>query len=263
MLKFSANLTMLFTEVEFMRRFRHAAGAGFEVVEYLFPYAYGAKELSTELKTHGLTQAIFNLPAGSWEKGERGIALLPDRRGEFRGGVALARQYAEMLECPRVNCLVGLMPDLPPHVVRDTLTANLRFAAEELGKAGIRLLVEALNTRDVPGFYLHSTADAVALIREVNHENIFYQYDAYHMQIMEGDLTETIRRNICVIEHIQIADNPGRHEPGTGEINYQYLLQCVEGMGYEAFIGCEYKPLGKTEEGLKWIKPYAERRDTP
>ncbi len=261
MLKFSASLTMLFTEAEFMKRFGLAAAAGFGAVEYLFPYAYGAKELSAELKAHGLTQALFNLPAGNWEKGERGIALFPDRSGEFREGVALARQYAEMLGCSRVNCLVGLIPDLPPHVVRDTLIANLRFAAEELGKAGIRLLVEALNTRDVPRFYLHSTADAVALIREVHHGNLFYQYDAYHMQIMEGDLTETIRKNMGVIGHIQIADNPGRHEPGTGEINYQYLLRSIEGMGYEGFIGCEYKPLGKTEEGLEWINSYARGKD--
>jgi hydroxypyruvate isomerase len=253
--KFCANLTMLFNEVDFMDRFEKAAKAGFKGVEYLFPYAYPKEQLAEKLGTYGLVQALHNLPAGDWAKGERGIACLPGREGEFQEGVGKAIAYAKALKCPQVNCLAGLTPaGVPADKVRQTLVANLRFAAAALAKEGIRLLVESLNDKDVPGFYLVRTADALGLIKEVGSANVFYQYDVYHMQIMEGNLTKTIQANLAQIAHIQIADNPGRNEPGTGEINYPYLFKAIDAAGYTGWIGCEYKPAGKTEDGLGWIK---------
>ena len=254
--KFSANLTMLFTEVDLLDRFERAAGAGFTAVEYMFPYTYEARQLAAKLQRYGLTQVLFNLPAGRWEAGERGIALLPDRIGEFQEGVGLAIEYARALKCSQVNCLVGLTPNLSENTIRKTLVNNLRLASKMLAQENIRLLIESLNTKDIPGFYLSSTREALSLIKEVNHPNLFYQYDIYHMQVMEGNLTETIKNNLDKIAHIQIADNPGRHEPGTGEINFQNLFRFIDEAGYKGFIGCEYKPLKTTEEGLEWIKPY-------
>ncbi len=258
--RFSANLTMLFTEVDFMDRFERAAQAGFRAVEYMFPYAYEAERLKEKLDRNGLEQVLFNLPAGDWDKGERGIALLPDRTEEFSAGVEKATVYAKALGCPRVNCLVGLTPpDLDPDAVRKTLVANLRYAAEALAQEGIQLLLEALNTYDIPGFHLSRTSDVLSLIEEVGHPNLFIQYDIYHMQVMEGNLTTTIRKNLEKIGHIQIADNPGRNEPGTGEINFSNLFRFIDEAGYKGFIGCEYRPAGKTEDGLAWMKPFLQR----
>jgi hydroxypyruvate isomerase len=247
---------MLFTEVDLLDRFERAAGAGFDAVEYMFPYAYEARQLAAKLQRYGLTQVLFNLPAGRWEAGERGIALLPERIGEFQASVGLAIEYARALKCSQVNCLVGLTPNLSENTMRKTLVNNLRLASKMLAQENIRLLIESLNTKDIPGFYLSSTREALSLIKEVNHPNLFYQYDIYHMQVMEGNLTETIKNNLDKIAHIQIADNPGRHEPGTGEINFQNLFRFIDEAGYKGFIGCEYKPLKTTEEGLEWIKPY-------
>jgi len=255
--RFAANLTMLFADGDFMERFERASRAGFTAVEYMFPYPYEKEQLAEKLHTHGLTQVLFNLPAGNWEAGERGIALLPDRVGEFQDGVGRAVAYAKTLSCSRVNCLVGFTPkNVPSDKARETLLGNLRFAAEALGAEHIALLVESLNTRDFPGFYLSSTARVLSLVEGVGHSNLFYQYDIYHMQVAEGDLTETMRRNIGIIGHIQVADNPGRHEPGTGEINFTNLFRFIDEAGYQGFIGCEYKPLAKTEDGLGWLKPY-------
>jgi len=255
--KFCANLTMLFTEVDFLDRFEKAAKAGFKGVEYLFPYAWKKEQLVEKLGAFGLTQALHNLPAGDWNKGERGIACLPGRETEFQEGVGKAIEYAKALKCPQVNCLAGLTPaGVPADKVRQALVANLRFAAAALEKEGIRLLVEALNDKDVPGFYLVRTADVLALIKEVGHANVYVQYDVYHMQIMEGNLTKTIQANLDKIVHIQIADNPGRNEPGTGEINYPNLFKSIDAAGYKGWIGCEYKPAGKTEDGLGWIQPF-------
>jgi hydroxypyruvate isomerase len=255
--RFSANLTMLFTEVDFMERFEMSAKAGFKAVEYMFPYPFDAQDLADALKRNNLKQVMFNLPAGNWDAGERGIAVLPDRKQEFEEGVAKAIRYAKTLDCSLINCLVGLKPSgVSESQVRDVLTSNLRFAAEALAQEGVRLLIESLNSRDIPGFYLSRTTDVLSLIREINHPNIFYQYDIYHMQVMEGDITTTIRNNIKIIGHIQLADNPGRHEPGTGEINYPNLFRFIDEAGYTGFIGCEYKPLTTAEEGLGWIKPY-------
>jgi len=255
--KFCANLTMLFNEVDFLDRFEKAAKAGFKGVEYLFPYAWKKEQLAEKLGAFGLSQALHNLPAGDWNKGERGIACLPGRETEFQEGVGKAIEYAKALKCPQVNCLAGLTPaGVPADKVRKTLVANLRFAAAALEKEGIRLLVEALNDKDVPGFYLVRTADVLALIQEVGHPNVYVQYDVYHMQIMEGNLTKTIQANLDKIAHIQIADNPGRNEPGTGEINYPYLFKTIDAAGYQGWIGCEYKPAGKTEDGLGWLQPF-------
>ncbi|HSM88987.1 MAG TPA: hydroxypyruvate isomerase [Desulfobacterales bacterium] len=255
--KFCANLTMLFNEVDFLDRFEKAAKTGFKGVEYLFPYAWKKEQLAEKLGAFGLSQALHNLPAGDWNKGERGIACLPGRETEFQEGVGKAIEYAKALKCPQVNCLAGLTPaGVPADKVRKTLVANLRFAAAALEKEGIRLLVEALNDKDVPGFYLVRTADVLALIQEVGHPNVYVQYDVYHMQIMEGNLTKTIQANLDKIAHIQIADNPGRNEPGTGEINYPYLFKTIDAAGYQGWIGCEYKPAGKTEDGLGWLQPF-------
>ena len=255
--QFCANLTMLFNEVDFLDRFEKAAKAGFKGVEYLFPYAWKKEQLAEKLGTHGLIQVLHNLPAGDWNAGERGIACIPGREAEFQEGVGRAIEYAKALKCPQVNCLVGLTPkSAPADKVRQTLVANLRFAAAALAKEGIRLLVEALNDKDIPGFYLVRTADVLALIQEVGHSNVFVQYDVYHMQIMEGNLTQTIRANLDKIAHIQIADNPGRNEPGTGEINFNNLFKSIDAAGYKGWIGCEYKPAEKTEDGLGWIQPF-------
>jgi len=257
MLKFSANLTMLFNEVDFLDRFERASRAGFKGVECLFPYEWEKEQLVEQLGKHGLEQVLHNLPAGDWAGGERGIACLPGREQEFQEGVGLAVEYAKALKCPRLNCLVGLTPkEVPAEKVRQTLVDNLRFAATALEKEGIRLLVEPLNDRDVPRFYLVHTQDVLQLLEEVNHANLWLQYDIYHMQIMEGNLTRTILDNLARIAHIQLADNPGRHEPGTGEINYANLLRFIDEAGYDGWIGCEYKPAGVTEDGLGWLKSY-------
>jgi hydroxypyruvate isomerase len=257
MVKLSANLTMLFNEAAFLDRFERAARAGFKYVEYLFPYEFGKDVLSEKLDRFGLTQVLFNLPAGNWAGGERGIACLPDRIGEFQEGVGRAIEYARALKCPRLNCLVGIPSrNTPAEKTRQTLVNNLRFAAAALEKENIRLITEPLNNTDMPGFYLVHTKDAVELIKEVNHANLRLQYDIYHMQVMEGNLTKTITDNLAYIEHIQLADNPGRHEPGTGEINFPNLLRSIDEAGYQGWVGCEYKPAGVTEDGLKWAKPY-------
>ncbi len=257
--KFSANLTMMFNEVDFLDRFERASRAGFRGVEYLFPYEWEKNQLAERLDKHGLEQVMHNLPAGDWAAGERGIACVPGREQEFQEGVGLAIEYAKTLRCPRLNCLVGLTPKEVAEKVRQTLVGNLRFAATALAKEGIRLLVEPLNDQDIPGFYLVHTRDALQLFEEVNHSNLWLQYDIYHMQIMEGNLTRTIGDNLTHIAHMQVADNPGRHEPGTGEINYTNLFRFIAEAGYDGWIGCEYKPAGVTEDGLEWVKPYLKQ----
>ena len=256
MIRFSANISMLFNEVDFLDRFEQAAGAGFKAVEYMFPYPWKVKELVEKLSRYDLRQVLFNLPAGDWGGGERGIACLPERETEFREGVGMAIEYARALGCPRVNCLAGLTPADVPEKSRRTLVENLRFAADSLEKEGISLLVEPLNNQDIPGFYLCTIRDALALIEEVGRPNLRLQCDIYHMQVMEGNLLRTLGDNLNRIGHIQIADNPGRNEPGTGEINYPNVFKFLDKQGYDGWIGCEYKPLRKTAEGLDWMKPY-------
>ncbi|WP_431855245.1 hydroxypyruvate isomerase [Azospirillum sp.] len=255
--KFAANLTMLYNEVGFLDRFAAAAKDGFKGVEYLFPYAFEKEALAERLERHRLAQVLHNLPAGDWEAGERGIAILPDRVGEFRDGVGKAIEYAKALGCPQVNCLVGKTPaGASPDALERTLVDNLAFAAKALKAAGIRLLVEPINTRDIPGFHLNTTAQAERLLDAVGSDNLFIQYDVYHMQIMEGDLVPTIQRLLPKIAHVQVADNPGRNEPGTGEINYPFVFAALDRLGYQGWIGCEYKPARGTSEGLGWLRAH-------
>jgi len=255
--KFNANLTMLFNEVDFLDRFEAAAKAGFKGVEYLFPYAYPKEQLAEKLAQHRLTQVLHNLPAGDWAKGERGIACLPQRVGEFQDGVGKAIEYANALGCKHVNCLAGITPaGVAAEKVLETFVSNLKFAADKLKGADIRLLIEPCNTRDIPGFYLNRSKQALDIIDQVGSDNLRLQYDIYHMQVMEGDLAPTIQRNLARIPHMQLADNPGRNEPGTGEINYPFLFQFIDKLGYDGWIGCEYKPAKTTVEGLGWVKPY-------
>jgi hydroxypyruvate isomerase len=262
MLRFAANLGMLFPEVDFLERFARARAAGFRGVEYPFPYAHDKRLLNDRLRALGLEQVLFNLPPGDWAGGERGIACQPDRRGEFRDGVGTAIEYAQALDCRRINCLAGTAPGIPHELAFDTLVDNLRFAAVELGSAGIELLIEPINTRDMPGFFLSGTAQALALMDAVGSGNLLLQYDVYHRQIMHGDLARDLERCLPRTAHIQIADNPGRHEPGTGEINYTFLLAHIERLGYGGWIGCEYHPRGDTLEGLSWMAPHRASLDS-
>ncbi|MEJ5082926.1 MULTISPECIES: hydroxypyruvate isomerase [unclassified Ochrobactrum] len=253
--RFAANLTMLFNEVPFMERFALAAKAGFKGVEYLFPYDFNRHELKAALDRHNLAQVLHNLPAGNWAGGERGIAVLPDRIDEFRRGIADAIDYATALNCSQVNCLAGLAPQgVDPDALRATFVSNLRLAAREFGKHGIRLLIEPINHYDMPGFYLNTVEQAVSIIDEVGSNNLFIQYDLYHQQRTRGELIATYERYKPLIAHIQLADNPGRNEPGTGEINYPYVFEALKNAGYTGWIGCEYKPKTTTEEGLSWFK---------
>jgi len=255
--KFTANLSMLFTEVDFLARLAAAARCGFTAVEYLFPYAYPKEQLAETLRKHSLTQVLYNLPAGNWERGERGIACHADRAGEFQEGVGRAIEYARALDCRLINCLAGIGPEsMTLNRSREVLVSNLKWAAPRLGEHGIKLLIEPINTYDIPGFFLTTSAQALEIMRDVNDPNLYLQYDIYHMQMMEGNLADTIRKNLARIAHIQVADVPGRHEPGTGEINYAFLFQHLDKIGYQGWVGCEYKPLAKTEDGLGWLAPY-------
>ncbi|MBI2295178.1 MAG: hydroxypyruvate isomerase [Betaproteobacteria bacterium] len=255
--RFCANLTMLWNELDFMDRFAAAAEAGFKGVEYPFPYDHDRNQLADVLHKHKLVQVLHNLPAGDWAKGERGIGCHSDRVGAFQDGVGKAIEYATALGCKQLNCLAGIAPaEVAPEKLRETLVSNLRFAAGKLNAAGIRLLTEPVNTRDIPGFYLSTSKQALEIIREAGSDNLFLQYDIYHMQVMEGDLARTIEANLKLIPHMQLADNPGRNEPGTGEINYPFLFQHIDRVGYQGWIGCEYKPKTTTEAGLGWVKPY-------
>jgi hydroxypyruvate isomerase len=245
---------MLFNEVDFLDRFEAAANAGFRGVEFLFPYAWAAEEIAERLDSHRLTLVLHNLPAGDWAAGERGIACHPGREAEFQEGVASAITYAKALGVKQVNCLAGIVPQhVSPEAARATLVANLKFAADKLKAQGIRLLIEPINTFDIPGFFLTGTRQALDIIKETGSDNLFLQYDIYHMQRMEGEIAATIKANLPQIAHIQLADNPGRFEPGTGEINYRYLLGMLDEIGYTGWVGCEYKPKAGTERGLAWL----------
>lgn len=252
--KFAANLTMLFNEVPFLDRFERAARAGFDAVEFLFPYAFPTAEIQARLKGNGLQLVLHNLPAGDWEAGERGIACLPDRVDEFREGVARAIEVGTALGVPQINCLAGKAPmGASDATLRTTFVGNLRYAAAELRQAGLRLLVEPINTYDIPGFYLNRTAQAIAILDEVGSDNLCLQYDIYHAQRMEGELAATLTKHLARIAHVQLADNPGRNEPGTGEIHYPFLFEHLDRIGYTGWVGCEYKPTTTTEAGLGWL----------
>jgi hydroxypyruvate isomerase len=250
---FAANLTMLFTETGFLDRFGAAARAGFDAVEYLFPYEYDKAALRGRLTEHGLKQVLHNLPGGNWAAGERGIACLPDRTAEFESGVDRAIEYATALGCARVNCLAGIKPpSVTAEAARQTFIRHLRYAAPRLEAAGIALLIEAINTRDVPGFFLSGTTQALEIIAAVGSTNLFLQLDMYHMHMMGEDLARTITDHRSSIAHMQLADAPGRHEPGTGVIDYPALFDLIDRVGYVGWIGCEYNPLTSTEQSLQW-----------
>ena len=258
--KFAANLSMLFTEHAFLDRFAAAANAGFVAVEFQFPYAYPAKDIRQQLDAHGLTAVLHNLPAGNSEAGDRGIACDPARVEEFRSGVALAVQYALTLGVPQLNCLAGIAPKgVHDDVLRSTLVGNLKYAAAKLKQAGLRLLIEPINTFDIPGFYLCHTAQAVAVLNEVGADNAFVQYDIYHAQRMEGEVAATLQKHLPRIGHIQFADSPGRHAPGSGEINFPFLFQHLDQIGYQGWVGAEYRPEGDTTASLGWLPTVPQR----
>ena len=252
--KFAANLSMLFTDLPFLDRFGAARAAGFEAVEFLFPYAWPAEQIAAQLREHGLQLVLFNLHPGDWDAGERGIACHPDRSDEFQASVAAACDYALALGVKQVHCMAGkIPPGLAPERARATYIANLRYAAGLLAPHGIKLLIEPINHFDMPGYLLNRSAQALAIIEEAGCPNLFLQYDIYHMQRMEGELSNTIRANLPRIAHLQVADTPGRHEPGTGEINYRHLYTLLDQLGYDGWIGCEYNPAGDTRAGLGWL----------
>ncbi len=253
--KFAANLSMMFNEHDFPNRFAAAAKAGFDAVEFLFPYDYSPAEVAQWHKENNLKNVLFNLPPGDWAAGERGIAALPGREAEFRAGVAKAIEYALALGTPQLHMMAGLVPagsDMAIH--RKTYLENMKFAAQALAKHNLTLLLEPINTRDMPGYFLNTQAQAHQLRVESGEPNVKVQMDFYHAQIMEGDLAETFKKYFKDIGHTQIASVPKRNEPDDGEVNYPYLYQLLDEMGYEGYVGCEYRPKGKTEDGLAWFK---------
>jgi hydroxypyruvate isomerase len=252
---FAANLTMLFNELPFLERFAAASKANFKAVEFLFPYDYPIEDIHQRLVVNGLKLVLHNLPAGDWAAGERGIACLPDRVDEFRAGVVTAIRYAKGLGVRQLNCLAGKTPiGVDSALVRQTLVDNLRYAAKALDAQSLTLLVEPINTYDIPGFYLSRTDQAIELLNEVGAHNALIQYDIYHAQRMEGELGATLRKQLPRIGHIQLADNPGRNEPGTGEINFPWIFKHLDAIGYTGWVGCEYKPATDTLAGLGWRK---------
>jgi hydroxypyruvate isomerase len=255
--RFAANLSFLFTERPFFERFAAARAAGFAAVEFHFPYEHQCAALAEVVLTSGLEVVLFNLPAGDWARGERGIACHPRRIAEFQDGVGLAIDYARLLGCTRLNCLAGIAPGEITHdKARETLIENLRFAAAVTARAGIQLVLEPLNTRDTPGFFVATSRTALDVIDAVASDNLRLQYDIYHAQVMEGDLARTLQDHLPRIGHIQLADNPGRHEPGSGEINFPFLLRHLDRIGYEGWVGCEYKPAGRSEDSFGWLEAW-------
>lgn len=253
--RFAANLSMLFTEVPMLDRFERAARAGFSSVEIQFPYEATAAEVKSKLTASRLKMVLHNLPAGDWAAGDRGMATDPKRVDEFRAGVQKAIEYATVLQVPQLNCLCGLAPaGVAADAIRRTVVENLRHAAKALKDAGLKLLIEPVNNFDVPGFWLNRTELAISVLDEVGADNAYVQYDVYHAQRSEGELAATLSKHLKRIGHIQVADNPGRHEPGTGEINYSFLFEHLDRIGYLGHVGCEYKPAGTTEAGLAWLE---------
>lgn len=254
--KFAANLSFLFADLPFPARFQAAAQAGFKGVEYLFPYDWPAAEVAGWLAAAELEQVLFNLPPGDWAAGERGLACLPDRHGDFAESVEQARDYAMLLDCRQVHCMAGLRPDgVAESVLEANYIANLRHAADRLATAGVTVMIEPINSRiDMPGYWLDSVDKAVHLLEKIERDNVRLQLDLYHAQIIQGDLARTLATQLPRIGHLQIADNPGRHEPGTGEIHYPFLFREMDRLGYRGWVGCEYKPQADTLSGLGWLR---------
>ena len=257
--RFAANLSMMFNEVPFLDRFALAAKAGFKGVEFLFPYEHPAAEIAARLKDNGLQQVLFNAPAGDFGKGERGMAAIPGKQAAFRESIKLALEYATPLACPRLHIMAGLKPE---GVAHDTLTAvygaNLAYAAEECAKVGVKPIIEPINHRDIPGFFLNTTDQAAAIIAAVGPEKLGMQFDLYHCQITEGDVVKRVEKHLPLIAHMQVADTPGRHEPGTGEVNWPFVFKTIDALGFRGWIGCEYRPAGETLAGLSWFAPYKD-----
>lgn len=257
--KFAANLSFLFADRPFPERFKKAAAAGFKGVEYMFPYEHAPHEVAEWLRANDLEQVLFNVAPGDWAGGERGLACLPHRQGEFAEGVEQALNYAVVLDCERLHCLAGLAPGTSREAeLEETYISNLRYAADRFATIGATVMIEPINSRiDMPGYWLDDVAKGIRLLDAIDRSNVKLQYDIYHAQIIAGDLARTLEANLHRIGHIQIADNPGRHEPGTGEINYPFLFDWLDRLGYDGWVGCEYKPLTTTEAGLGWL-PHAK-----
>jgi hydroxypyruvate isomerase len=271
--RFAANLSLLYPELPFLERFEAAARDGFKAVEYLFPYAWTPQELAARLQANGLQQVLFNAPPGgadaasiqrAWDTGSRGLACIPGRESEFRAGVGLALGYAQALACPRIHLMAGLAPgDAEPADLRAAYVHNLRWAAQEAARQGVDVLIEPINTRDMPGFFLNRQDHAHEIVAEVGAPNLKVQMDLYHCQVVEGDVAMKLRRYLPTgrVGHIQIAGVPERHEPDVGELNYPYLFSVLDALGYAGWVGCEYRPQraaqpGGTSAGLGWLKPY-------
>lgn len=255
--KFAANLSFMFQELGFLDRLDAAARCGFEAVEYLFPYEHPPEAIAERLRRNGLAQALFNMPPGDWAAGERGIGALSGREQEFRDGVGSAISYAKALGCKTLHAMAGLMPAGGDRAEMERVyVENLRHAADRLAAEGLVLVIEPINTRDIPGYFLNTTTQAMAVIERVGRANLALQLDLYHVQIMEGDLAHRVRALAGRYAHVQIAGNPGRHEPDVGEINYPYLFDLFDEIGYRGWIGCEYRPKGETTAGLGWARRY-------
>jgi hydroxypyruvate isomerase len=253
--RFAANISMLFTEVPFLERFRLARDAGFKAVEFLFPYEHDAADVAEALKGNGLTLALFNFPAGDFSAGERGLASDPSRVNIFHESAELAMQYAQALRPEKMNCLAGkVLPGVSRQDQLDTLSANLRYAAELADTRGVRLVMEPLNPFDGPGYLIATPDEGFAVIEQVNHPNLKVQYDIYHAQRTQGNMTSTLFARMPLIGHIQIADSPGRHEPGTGEISYPFVFQAIDNAGYDGWVSLEYKPRSDTANSLGWLR---------
>jgi len=254
MCKFAANLSMLFTEVDFLDRFEAAANAGFNSVEYLFPYDYPAALIKAQLQKNQLTQALFNAPAGDWQAGDRGIACLPGRENEFIDGFNRALEYAKFLGNKRIHVMAGIVGENASQANIDCYINNLRYAATAAQPLGINVLIEPINNIDMPGYFLNYQEQALDLIRQIDQPNIKLQFDVYHCQIMQGNVLARFEQALPYIDHVQIAGVPGRHEPSIGELNYAFILSEIEKLGFHGFIGCEYLPQSNTLDGLSWLK---------
>ena len=256
--RFAANLSMMFNEVPFLDRFAAAAKAGFEGVEFLFPYDFPAAEIRKRLKGEGLTQALFNMPPGDWANGERGLTSLPGRQSEFHEAVKRALDYAAELECRHVHCMAGIPgPDVAPGTAAALFAANLAWATERAAPAGVKLVIEPINHRDMPGYFLNTQAQGAAVIEAIGRDRLGLQFDLYHVQITEGDISKRMEKHMPIIAHMQIADVPARNEPGTGEIGWAYLFRRMDELGYAGWVGCEYRPAGDTVAGLEWRERFA------
>jgi hydroxypyruvate isomerase len=251
--RFAANLSMMFTELDFLDRFAAARRAGFEAVEFLFPYDYPAAELRRRLDDNGLTQALFNMPPGDWQNGERGIAALPGRQTAFRDSVKQALDYAGALNCKLLHCMAGLVPpEVSPVTAGSVYAANLAWAAEHAHPEGVKPVIEPINHRDMPGYFLNTQAQGAAIVAAIGADRIGLQFDVYHCQTTEGDVTKRMEKHLPVIAHMQIADVPARNEPGTGEVGWAYVFRRMDELGYTGWVGCEYRPAGETVAGLGW-----------